>query len=111
MQLHWAFLAAAIVSEVFASSMLKLSEGLSKPLPTVGVTAGYLVSFYCLSLTLKTLPLGTAYAVWAGLGLVLTSLVSIVFFGQKPDLMGVVSIGLILLGVILLNTMSHMSGH
>ncbi len=111
MQMHWVFLAVAIVSEVFASSMLKLSEGFSKPLPTVGVAVGFIVSFYFLSLTLKTMPLGTAYAIWAGLGLVLTSLVSIVFFGQKPDLMGVVSIGLILLGVILLNTMSHMSGH
>lgn len=111
MQMHWVFLAVAIVSEVFASSMLKLSEGFSKPLPTAGVAVGFIVSFYFLSLTLKTMPLGTAYAIWAGLGLVLTSLVSIVFFGQKPDLMGVVSIGLILLGVILLNTMSHMSGH
>ncbi|WP_158076053.1 DMT family transporter, partial [Rodentibacter trehalosifermentans] len=66
---------------------------------------------YFLSLALKTLPLGTAYAIWAGLGLVLTSVVSILFFGQKPDLMGIISIGLILLGVVLLNTVSHMSGH
>ena len=111
MQVHWLFLAVAILSEVFASSMLKLSEGFSKPLPTVGVAVGFIVSFYCLSLALKTLPLGTAYAIWAGVGLVLTSLVSIMFFGQKADLMGIISIGLILLGVILLNTMSHMSGH
>ncbi|MBN6066611.1 multidrug efflux SMR transporter [Aggregatibacter actinomycetemcomitans] len=111
MQLHWLFLALAIVSEVFASSMLKLSDGFSKALPTVGVAVGFIVSFYFLSLTLKTLPLGTAYAIWAGLGLVLTSVVSILFFGQKPDLMGIISIGLILLGVVLLNTVSHMSGH
>lgn len=111
MQMHWVFSAVAIVSEVFASSMLKLSDGFSKPIPTVGVAVGFIVSFYFLSLALKTMPLGTAYAIWAGLGLVLTSAVSIVFFGQKPDLMGIVSIGLILLGVILLNTMSHMSGH
>lgn len=111
MQIHWLFLAGAIVSEVFASSMLKLSNGFTKPLPTVGVAVGFVVSFYFLSLTLKTMPLGTAYAVWAGLGLVLTAAVSIVFFGQKPDVMGIVSIGLILLGVVLLNTTSHMSGH
>lgn len=111
MQIHWVFLALAIVSEVFASSMLKLSEGFTKPLPTVGVAIGFIVSFYFLSLTLKTMPLGTAYAIWAGLGLVLTSAVSILFFGQKADVMGIVSIGLILLGVVLLNTMSHMSGH
>lgn len=109
--MHWLFLALAIVSEVFASSMLKLSEGFTKMLPTVGVAVGFIVSFYFLSLALKTLSLGTAYAIWAGLGLVLTSLVSIFFFGQKPDLMGVISIGIILLGVVMLNTMSHMSGH
>lgn len=111
MQLHWLFLALAIVSEVFASSMLKLSDGFTKILPTVGVAVGFIVSFYFLSLALKTMPLGTAYAIWAGLGLVLTSLVSILFFGQKPDLMGIISIGIILLGVVMLNTMSHMSGH
>ncbi|MDO4641257.1 MAG: multidrug efflux SMR transporter [Neisseria sp.] len=111
MQMHWGFLAVAIVSEVFASSMLKLSDGFSKPLPTVSVVGGFIVSFYFFSLVLKTMPLGTAYAVWAGLGLALTSMVSIVFFGQKPDLMGVISIALILLGVVLLNTMSNMSGH
>ncbi|OOF45068.1 DMT family transporter [Rodentibacter trehalosifermentans] len=111
MQLHWLFLALAIVSEVFASSMLKLSDGFSKTLPTVGVAVGFIISFYFLSLVLKTLPLGTAYAIWAGLGLVLTSVVSILFFGQKLDLMGIISIGLILLGVVLLNTVSHMSGH
>lgn len=111
MQLHWLFLALAIISEVFASSMLKLSDGFSKILPTIGVAVGFIVSFYFLSLALKTLPLGTAYAIWAGLGLVLTSVVSILFFGQKPDLMGIISIGLILLGVVLLNTVSHMSGH
>lgn len=111
MQLHWLFLALAIISEVFASSMLKLSDGFSKIFPTIGVAVGFIVSFYFLSLALKTLPLGTAYAIWAGLGLVLTSVVSILFFGQKPDLMGIISIGLILLGVVLLNTVSHMSGH
>lgn len=109
--MHWLFLALAIVSEVFASSMLKLSDGFTKVLPTVGVAVGFIMSFYFLSITLKTMPLGTAYATWAGLGLVLTSLVSIFFFGQKPDLMGVISIGIILIGVVMLNTMSQMSGH
>ncbi|MBF0751269.1 MULTISPECIES: multidrug efflux SMR transporter [unclassified Pasteurella] len=111
MQLHWLFLAGAIISEVFASSMLKLSEGFSKPLPMLGMTIGFIISFYFLSLALKTMPLGTAYAVWAGLGLVLTSVVSVVFFGQKTDFIGIVSIALILLGVVLLNSMSQMSGH
>lgn len=88
MQLHWLFLALAIVSEVFASSMLKLSDGFTKILPTVGVAVGFIVSFYFLSLALKTMPLGTAYAIWAGLGLVLTSLVSILFFWAKARFHG-----------------------
>ena len=62
-------------------------------------------------MTLKTMPLATAYAIWAGVGLVLTALVSVTFFGQKPDFIGIVSIGVILLGMVLLNTMSHMLGH
>ena len=111
MQMHWLFLALAIVCEVFASSMMKLSDGFSKILPTVGVGLGFACSFYFLSSALKTLPLGTAYATWAGVGLVLTSAVSIIFFGQKPDLIGILSIALILAGVVMLNTLSHMSGH
>lgn len=109
--MQWLFLAGAIIFEVFGSSMLKISHGFSKPLPTVAFVIGFICSFYCLSLALKTLPLGTAYAIWAGVGLVLTALVSMVFFGQKADVMGVLAIGLILLGVILLNTMSDMTKH
>lgn len=109
--MHWLFLGLAIVSEVFGSTMLKLSEGFSKPLPVVGVVAGFGLAFYFLSMALKTMPLGTAYAIWAGVGLVLTALVSIVFFGQKMDFWGVVGIGLILAGVVVLNTLSHSGGH
>lgn len=109
--MHWLFLGLAIVSEVFGSTMLKLSAGFSKPLPSVGVMVGFGLAFYFLSLALKTMPLGTAYAIWGGVGLVLTALVSIVFFGQKMDLWGVVGIALILAGVVVLNTLSHSGGH
>ena len=111
MQMHWLFLTVAILSEVCGSSMLKLSDGFSKLWPSVGVVVSFSVCFWAFSIALKTMPLGTAYAIWAGIGLVLTALISVVFFGQKPDFIGIVSIGLILLGVVLLNTMSHMSGH
>lgn len=109
--MHWLFLGLAIVSEVFGSTMLKLSAGFSKPLPSVGVMVGFGLAFYFLSLALKTMPLGTAYAIWGGVGLVLTALVSIVFFGQKMDLWGVVGIALILAGVVVLNTLSRSGGH
>ena len=111
MQRHWLFLTVAILSEVCGSSMLKLSGGFSKLWPSIGVVVSFSVCFWALSMTLKTMPLATAYAIWAGVGLVLTALVSVVFFGEKADFIGIVSIGLILLGVVLLNTMSHMSGH
>lgn len=109
--MHWLFLALAIISEVFASSMLKLSDGFSKLWPTIGLTIGFGLAFYFLSLSLKTIPLGTAYAIWAGVGLVLTAAVSIVFFGQQPDFWGIFGIGLILTGVVILNTLSKMGGH
>lgn len=107
----WFFLSLAILSEVFGSSMLKLSEGFSKPWPTAAMAVAFLCSFYFLSLSLKSIPLGTAYAVWAGVGLVLTCIISIVFFGQKADVEGIVGIGFILTGVLILNTLSGMVRH
>lgn len=109
--MHWFFLSLAILSEVFGSSMLKLSEGFTKPWPTAAMAVAFVCSFYFLSLSLKSIPLGTAYAVWAGVGLVLTCLVSIVFFGQKADIAGIVGIGFILVGVVILNTLSGMVRH
>ncbi|OSI12644.1 DMT family transporter [Neisseria canis] len=109
--MHWLFLALAIVSEVFGSSMLKMSNGFTKLWPTIGMGLGFALSFYALSLALRAIPLGMAYAIWAGVGLVLTCLVSVVFFGQKVDAPGIVGIGLILAGVLVLNTLSRMNGH
>lgn len=109
--MHWLFLCLAITSEVFGSSMLKVSNGFSKLWPTLGVVAGMALAFYFLSLALKSIPLGTAYAIWAGVGLVLTCAVGIVFFGEKVDVAGIVGIAFILVGVIILNTLSTMSGH
>lgn len=109
--MHWFYLALAIACEVFGSSMLKVSNGFSKLWPSFGVVAGFGLAFYFLSLALKNIPLGTAYAIWAGVGLVLTSIVSMVFFGQKIDTAGAVGIAFILAGVVILNTLSKMGGH
>ncbi|MDO4694570.1 MAG: multidrug efflux SMR transporter [Eikenella sp.] len=79
--------------------------------PSLGVVMGFGLAFYFLSLALKTIPLGTAYAIWAGAGLVLTCVVSVVFFGQQADAAGVAGIGLILTGVVVLNFLSKMGGH
>ena len=83
--MHWLTLAFAILCEVFATTMLKLSDGFTRPLPLLGMTLGYALSFYALALTLKTLPLGAAYAIWGGVGLVLTAAVGVAVFGEKTD--------------------------
>lgn len=109
--IHWAvWLAIAIGAEVFGSSMLKLSEGFTKPIPMVAMWFGYGISLYCLSLVLKTIPIGMAYAIWSGVGLILTAMAGVFVFGEKVDIWGIVGIGLILLGVVVLNVLSKM-GH
>lgn len=109
--MHWFFLGIAIIAEIFGSSMLKMSDGFTRLFPSIGVIAGYILSFYLLSLALKGIPLSAAYAIWSGIGLVLTALVSIIFFGQKVDIGGLIGIGLILLGVVVLNVFSQMAKH
>ena len=109
--LPWLFLSVAIVAEVVGTSFLKASAGFTKPLPVVTVVLGYGLSFYFLSLTLETLPVGIAYAVWSGVGLVLITAVAWVAFGQTLDLPAVIGMGLILAGVLILNLFSTAAGH
>ena len=105
------YLVLAIVAEVIATSALKASVGFTRPLPSVVVVVGYGLAFYLLSLVLRTLPVGVAYAIWAGLGIVLVTLVGIVVFGEKPDLPAVLGISLIVAGVVLLQVFSKMNVH
>ncbi|PAE23271.1 multidrug efflux SMR transporter [Bacillus sp. 7894-2] len=97
-------LALAIVSEVAGSSLLKAADGFKKLLPSIGVIIGYSVAFYALSLSLKTLPLGVAYAIWAGLGTVLTALVGIFIYKENVNGKKLLGLALIVGGVILLNS-------
>ncbi|GAB3091529.1 multidrug efflux SMR transporter [Aestuariicella hydrocarbonica] len=108
---NWVFLLFAIVSEVVATSALKQSEEFSKVGPTIVVVVGYLISFYFLSLTLRTIPVGIAYAVWSGVGVALISLVGWVLFDQKLDAPGAFGIALIGAGVIVLNVFSKTAVH
>ncbi len=105
------YLVLAIVAEVIATSALKASMGFTRPIPSLVVVAGYGMAFYLLSLVLKTLPVGVAYAIWAGLGIVLVTLVGIVIFGERPDLPAVIGIGLIVAGVVMLQVFSKMNVH
>ncbi len=109
--MHWFYLSVAIIAEVIATSALKASEGFTRVLPSVVVAIGYGVAFYFLSLTLKTLPVGIAYAVWSGLGVVLVSIVGFIFLGQSLDIAGCVGIGLIVAGVAVLNLLSTVAQH
>lgn len=96
-------LIAAIISEVFGSSMLKFSNGFRNLLPSLGVVFGYGLSFYALSLTLQTLPLGLTYAIWAGIGTALTAMVGMVIFKESFHLKKLLGLTLIIIGVTLLN--------
>src|SRR5699024_2200112 len=99
----YVLLAGAILSEVFGSSMLKLSSDLEKSkLPVLGVALGYLLSFYLLSLTLITIPLSFAYAVWSGVGTALTAVIGFTLFKEKIRLEVVLGIALLIVGIVLM---------
>ncbi|MDX5376685.1 MAG: multidrug efflux SMR transporter, partial [Halomonas sp.] len=93
------YLALAIVAEVVATSALKATDGFTRPGPSLLVVVGYAIAFFMLSLVLRTIPVGIAYAIWAGLGIVLVALVGVLVYGQRPDTPAVVGIGLIITGV------------
>jgi small multidrug resistance pump len=108
---NWLYLAIAIVSEVIATSALKASESFTRPGPSFVVVAGYAIAFYFLSLTLRTIPVGIAYAVWSGVGIVLVSLVGWFLYGQRLDMAAYLGIGLIAAGVVVLNIFSKSAAH
>lgn len=104
--MKWIFLSIAILAEVIATSALKSSEGFTKLLPSMIVIIGYGVSFFFLSLTLNTIPVGIAYAIWSGTGIILISLIGYFFFKQTLDLQAITGIILIISGVIVINLFS-----
>lgn len=100
-------LAISIIGEVFATSMLKMSDGFTILLPSIGVIAGYALSFYCLSICLKTIPLSLAYAIWSGVGTALTALIGVIVWGELFNTLMLSGIILIIGGVILLNSSNN----
>ncbi len=107
----WLTLGVAIVAEVVGTSALKASEGFTRWLPSLVVVLGYGVAFYCLSLVLRQIPVGMAYAIWSGLGIVLITLAAWALYGQKIDLAGAIGMGLIVAGVVVLNVFSKAAAH
>ena len=108
---NYVFLAIAIIAEVIATSALKASQSFTELLPSILLIAGYGVAFYCLSLTLRTIPVGIAYAIWSGAGIVLVSLIGFALYGQKLDVWAMVGIGLIIAGVMVINLLSKSTAH
>ncbi|TGG95616.1 QacE family quaternary ammonium compound efflux SMR transporter [Natronospirillum operosum] len=109
--IYWVLLAVAIAAEVVATSALKASQEFSRFWPSVIVVVGYGIAFYCLALTLRVIPVGVAYAVWAGLGIVLIALVSWLVYGQRLDLPAIIGMALIIGGVVVIQLFSRTSAH
>lgn len=107
----WLYLGIAIAAEVAATSLLKSAEGFSRLLPSLGVLLGYGIAFYFLSLTLRDIPVGIAYAVWSGIGIVLIALIAWLVHGQRLDLPAIIGCGLIVGGVLVINLFSNSATH
>jgi small multidrug resistance pump len=107
----WIYLGIAIVAEVIATSALKAAAGFTRPGPSAIVVVGYGISFYFLSLTLQTIPVGVTYAIWCGVGIVLITLVAWLMYGQALDAAAILGLALITAGVIVLNVFSRAVAH
>jgi small multidrug resistance pump len=105
------YLGVAIIAEVIATTALRASDGFTQLWPSVISIAGYVVAFYFLALTLRTMPVGVAYAIWSGVGIVLISLAGWLLYKQLLDLPAVLGMGLIMAGVIVINLFSKSTVH
>jgi multidrug transporter EmrE-like cation transporter len=103
------WLALAISCEVLATSFLKMADGFTRPFPSAVVILGYAVAFYCLSMALRTIPVGVAYAIWCGIGIVFVTAIAWFAYDQKLDGWALTAIGLILVGTLMLNMRSPAS--
>ncbi|MDW5441000.1 DMT family transporter [Polaromonas sp. SM01] len=109
--MQWLILSLAIVAEVLATSALKASNEFTRLWPSVIVVLGYGLAFYCLSITLRTLPIGVVYAIWSGAGVALIALIGWLVFGQSLDGPAIAGLGLIVAGVVVLNVFSKSVAH
>lgn len=107
----YAYLAIAIVAEVIATSFLKQSDGFTRPIPTVVMSIGYIIAFFFLSLTLREVPTGIAYAIWSGVGIVLITAIAWIVQGQRLDAPAMIGMALIIAGVLVMNLWSRTAGH
>ncbi|SDK10303.1 small multidrug resistance pump [Billgrantia gudaonensis] len=111
MVITYFYLALAIAAEVVGTSALKASEGFTRPWPSLVVVIGYGLAFFLLSLVLRSLPVGIAYAIWAGLGIVLVTVAGVLIYGEMPDLPAVAGIAMIVGGVVVIQLFSKVAAH
>ena len=104
--MHYLFLALAIISEVIGTTALNASNQFSKPLPSLLTVVGYGLGFYFFSFALRAIPVGVAYAIWAGVGVVLVALIGVLFFKQRLDLPAITGMALIVIGVLVMHLFS-----
>ncbi|MDP5292333.1 multidrug efflux SMR transporter [Oceanimonas sp. CHS3-5] len=104
-------LTLAIAAEVVATTALKASAGFTRPGPSLLVVAGYGLAFWLLGLVVKTVPVGVAYAIWSGAGIVLVTLLAVLFYRQVPDFPALLGMGLIIAGVAVIQLWSNSGGH
>lgn len=105
------YLGIAIVAEVIATASMKAVKGFSTPLPLILVIVGYLTALFMLTLVVRTIPVGVAYAIWAGLGIVMVSIAALFIYGQRLDLPAILGMGLIVAGVVVIQLFSRTAGH
>ena len=107
----YVFLALAIIAEVIATTALKSVDGLNEPLPLLLVVVGYALAFAMLALVMRSIPVGVAYALWSGLGIVLISLAAWLIYGQRLDTATLLGMALIISGVAVIQLFSTHNGH
>ena len=105
------YLTIAIIAEVAATSALKASEEFTRLIPSLIVLAGYGISFYYMTLVLRSIPIGITYAIWSGLGIVLISISGVLLYKEVPDIPAIIGMGLIVTGVIIIHVFSKTVGH
>ncbi|WP_459187946.1 DMT family transporter [Parabacteroides sp. APC149_11_2_Y6] len=108
---QYLFLLLAIVAETVATSFLKESQQFTRLTPSIITVLGYIAAFFCLSLVMKTIPVGIAYAIWSGVGIILISLIGLFFFKQHLDLPAIIGLAFIIIGVVVINVFSKTVSH
>lgn len=109
--MKYLFLSLAIVTEVIGSGFMQASNGFTRLLPSIITIIAFIACFFFLSQALKYIPLGVAYAIWGGTGIVLTAIISVVLFKKSLDLPAIIGITLIIAGVVVMNVFSKSAAH